>query len=444
MQRLVQFGDENTKFFHAMASERYRKNVISQIVDSSGRMIADHIEKSALFYQEFKSRMGCSIPTSLQYQLNNIVPCCGNLDHLCLPFSQEEIENIILDLPSDKAPGPDGFNNLFFKRAWHIIREDFFKLSTDFFNHDVDLKSVNHSYITLVPKIDNPEKVSDFRPISLINSVPKMVANILANRLQKVATQVVHENQYGFVKGKTIQDCLGWAFEFLHQCHQSKREIVILKLDFEKAFDLVEFSIVLDMLRAKGFPDKWILWVDSLLNSATTSVLLNGTAGKEFLCKRGVRQGDPLSPILFAIAADLIQYAINHEFQQERLAPPFPQNADLPFPVVQYADDTIIVMQGEEQQLLILKDILQKIALSSGLKVYYHKSCLVPINIDAQKTELLAASFGCMVGSFPFTYLGLPLGLTKPLVRDFAPSSVEWKGGWQLLLSFFRMLEDFS
>jgi hypothetical protein len=89
--------------------------------------------------------------------------------------------------------------------------------------------------------------------------------------------------------------------------------------------------------------------------------------------------------------------------------------------VVQYADDTIIVMQGEEHQLLILKDILHKIELSSGLKVNYHKSCLVPININAQKTDSLAASFGCMVGSFPFTYLGLPLGLTKPLVRDFAP-----------------------
>jgi retron-type reverse transcriptase len=247
------------------------------------------------------------------------------------------------------------------------------------------------------------------------------VAKILANRLQKVATQVVHKNQYGFVKGKSLQDCLGWAFEFLHQCHHSKKEIVILKPDFEKAFDLVEFSIVLDMLKAKGFLDKWILWVESLLNSATTSVLLNGTAGKEFLCKRGVRQGDPLSPILFAIAADLIQYAINHEFQQGILAPPFPQNEDLPFPVVQYADDTIIVMPGEEQQLLILKDILHKIELSSGLKVNYHKSCLVPININTQKTDSLAASFRCMVGSFPFTYLGLPLGLTKPLVRDFAP-----------------------
>jgi hypothetical protein len=71
--------------------------------------------------------------------------------------------------------------------------------------------------------------------------------------------------------------------------------------------------------------------------------------------------------------------------------------------------------------LLTLKDILQNISVSSGLKVNYHKFCLVPINVDAQKAELLAANFGCNVGSFPFTYLCLPLGLTKPLVRDYAP-----------------------
>jgi hypothetical protein len=127
---------------------------------------------------------------------------------------------------------------------------------------------------------------------------------------------------------------LGWAFEYLHQCHHSKTPIIILKLDSEKAFDLIEHSVVFSMLRAKGFPDRWIKWVQDLFCSTTSSVLLNGTAGKDFPCKRGVRQGDPLSPLLFAIAADLLQSVINYEYTQGTLIPPFPQNPNTPFPIV--------------------------------------------------------------------------------------------------------------
>lgn len=158
----------------------------------------------------------------MQFNLQDIGHEHSNLEHLCIPFTDDEIDNIILELPYDKAPYPDGFNNLFLKKSWPIIRGDFYKLCHDFYHHQDDLKIINHSHITLVPKKDNLKRVHDFRPISLLKSSPKLVSKLLANRLQKVATDIVHANQYGFIKGKTIQDYLGWAFEFLHQCHQSR------------------------------------------------------------------------------------------------------------------------------------------------------------------------------------------------------------------------------
>ena len=149
------------------------KNVISQIMDENGRMVSDHSEKSALFYQEFKRRFVVSVDTSMQFNLQNIVQPCHDLEALCDPFSTEEIDAVILDLPYDKAPGPDGFNNLFYKKAWPIIKHDVYHLCNDFYCHKADIKSINSSYITLVPKKDNPETVNDFRPIAPLNSSPK-------------------------------------------------------------------------------------------------------------------------------------------------------------------------------------------------------------------------------------------------------------------------------
>jgi hypothetical protein len=124
---------------------------------------------------------------------------------------------------------------------------------------------------------------------------------------------------------------------------------------------------------------------------------------------------------LFVVAADLLQSVINDAYAQGALSAPFPQNSDMAFPVIQHADDTIIVMPGDEQQLATLKGLLQNFTLSTSLRVNYHKSCLVLINMESGKDTDLACIFGCTVGSFPFTYLGLPLGLTKIQVKGYAP-----------------------
>jgi hypothetical protein len=144
----------------------------------------------------------------MQFDLAAIIKRVDDLDDLTIPFTKKEMDEVIKEMPSDRAPGPDGFNGLFLKKCWPIVQKDFYRLAADFHEGKVRLQNINGSYITLVPKKQLSVQVNDFRPISLTNVCMKFLTKLAANCLQGKILICLHKNQYGFLRNRSIQDCL--------------------------------------------------------------------------------------------------------------------------------------------------------------------------------------------------------------------------------------------
>lgn len=292
-------------------------------------------------------------------------------------------------------------------------------LLNNFHSGTADLQRINKAYLALLPKKATSLLPKDFRPISLQNCVTKICTKGMTMRLQPVVTYLLHSDQTGFIKGRCIAENLLYAAEIVQCCHKRKAKAIALKLEFRKAFDSVDWGCLDSILAAKGFPPLWHRWIHLLNTSGQTAVVLNGVPGKWIQCKRGLRQGDPLSPYLFIIVADLLLQMIAKASSQRQLEHPLV--ADLPCPVLQYADDTLIVLKAVPEQVACLRSLLDSFASATGLHINYDKSTFVPIGLDQQEATDMAALMGCTVDSFPQTYLGLPLATHKLRLHDFSP-----------------------
>ena len=427
-------GDNNTKFFHNCAKVRQSLNSISTL-RCNGTLTTDlGIIKTQIvdFYtnlykeeEQWRPRIdGLEFPTisDTEQQLMERI------------FTEEEVFAAIKSLGQEKAPGPDGFPMVFFYKFWNMLKIDVMQVVSEFYHHASFDWRLNATFITLLPKIDQVEDVKDFRPISLLSSTYKIVSKVLASRLKKLLPKLPSEHQSAYIKGRQIADGILMANELVDSRIRSTVPGLICKVDMEKAFDRVSWDYIDYILFRMGFGTLWRRWIQACMSSASFSILINGASCGFFTSSRGVRQGDPLSPLLFDLAMEglskLIQRATDLKqisgFQVRRVAEPISH--------LHYADDTIIFLDADQEQLAYTLSILKCFEVVSGLKINLAKTKIINVGAVAQ-LKAWASEFGCGTDQLPTKYLGVPLGATQraratwdPILTKFDKRLSQWKG----------------
>jgi hypothetical protein len=329
-------------------------------------------EVGRVFVNYFQQQLGTSTPTiPLDSEVINSGPCLPSSSHALLlsPVTPDDIRKVVFSIGDDKAPGPDGYSSSFFKRAWHIVGDDFCAAVQDFFTSGRLLRQVNHSIITLVPKSANVTSPSDFRPISCCNVIYKVIAKLLAGRLACTLPTIISPLQNAFLGGRFMSDNINLVQELLRQYGRKRSSPrCLLKVDFRKAFDSVHWVFLEQLLLQLGFPGRFVSLLMQCVSTVSYSVAVNGDLHGFFMGKSGVRQGDPLSPYLFICCMEYFSRMLTLASQQ----PGFrfhPKCQSHRLTHLAFADDILLLSRGDATSVRWLLRQLHLFGQTSGLVI---------------------------------------------------------------------------
>lgn len=418
-------GDQNSAYFHRITSTRQGLNHIHFLVDDNGCSIESQhgIQNHCVDY--FKGLLGSSEGQSLFCQ-DDITALlnfsCSDeqktgLDQL---FTMEEIKAAFFSLPKNKTSGPDGYSAEFFTSCWSVIGAEVSAAISEFFSSGTMLKQWNATNLVLIPKIQNASKVSEFRPISCLNTMYKVISRLLSNRLKSVLCSVISHSQSAFMPGRLLSENVLLASEIVQGYNRRNIEPrAMLKVDIRKAFDSIRWDFVLASLAALGFPDRFIGWIKECVCSPSFSIAVNGMTAGYFKSSRGLRQGDPLSPYLFVLAMEVFSKLLSSRFASGYISF-HPKTADLEISHLMFADDVMVFFDGSSSSLHGIYETLEDFAGWSGLNMNRDKTVLFQAGLSQREIDV-SAVYGFPTGTLPVRYLGLPLMSRKLKINEYSP-----------------------
>lgn len=444
-------GDKCSSFFHAYARQKQARAQINYLNDgatllSDQQAIADHVVH---FYQAL---YGPGTPPIGIADFCSVIPSLvsteENIMLTAVPTS-EEIKNTVFSMDPASAPGPDGFPGSFYQSCWDIVGSDVISFVQYFFQHNWLYPNANSNFIVLLPKVEGANLISQFRPIALANFLFKIIPKILADRLGPIAARIISPQQTAFLKNRRISDCIGLVSEGFNILDRKIRGgNVGIKVDIAKAFDTLDWSFLSQVLIRFGFSSEFLHFIHTILDSARLSVLLNGTPHGFFSCSRGVRQGDPLSPLLFCLAEEALSRGLTSLFLSRRVKPiSLPRGCLLSH--VLYADDLFIFCRGDDSSLKNLRLFLESYGAASGQIVNKDKSTFYMGEAYSYRRGRVHRLLGYKSGSAPFIYLGVPIFKGMPrrrhlqAIADKANSRLtSWKGKLLSIAGRVQLVKD--
>ncbi|XP_020681303.2 uncharacterized protein LOC110098734 [Dendrobium catenatum] len=410
-------GEDDLSFLFAKIRHRSNKSCIREITTDEGhftshaevsRAIVNHFKK--LYNPTFKPAIYHSIPAGQTVPIHLY-------DMLIASVSFDEVKKAVFEGSVSSTPGPDGFSFGFYSKAWHLIGFQVFKAVSYFFTSGSFPKRMKAMAITLIPKNSHATHINDYRPISLCNVFYKIIAKILANRLKKVLPLIIHDSQSGFIAQRCSTDYIILASELLRDFKGSSKKFCA-KLDIKKAFDCVSREFLIDRLIQKGFSDRFVSWIKGCIWEIHFSVCLNGNLEGFFNSSAGLRQGCPLSPLLFCIVMDGLSQTLNLPYINSGFKGI--QCSNFHVNHLMYADDLLVFGTATTENAQALSNCLLLFGSCFVLFINTSKSSIL-FSKSVSEVFQICEILGIHQVIESFIYLGLPISPKRLKISHFQP-----------------------